>query len=123
MHVRLDHVSAFPFVQPEHSRSEWDLAVPDQRLAANVLCSIAGKESHKNLREPSLQLSDGTPDEEVLNKGMPLTWQTLAKIPSSGVFRVSYVCAPEARNVALRRKLLESHSFWAAALAHEEQVL
>merc|ERR1712083_164606 len=38
------------------------------------------------------------------------------KMPSCGVFKGMYICAPEDRNLKTRSKLLETYGFWQVSL-------
>merc|ERR1719272_2491657 len=101
---RLGYVHHFPFVQTEQAHFELDFCVYEQRLAANLLMQLSVKENAKNLHEPTFTDAEGVVD--VFESGVPRTWELLEKIPTKGVFRVTYNCLPEHRNFQTRLRLL-----------------
>lgn len=110
LRMRLGHATFFPFIQPEQNPFEFDFCDHDQRLACNMLLCLASKERPSNIRDATLTLSDGTNDP--LLQGVPRSWEYLERIPKSGVFRCTYICAPEDMKIQERRKLLENYGFW-----------
>eukprot|EP00931_Biecheleriopsis_adriatica_P070532 TRINITY_DN44294_c0_g1_i1.p1 TRINITY_DN44294_c0_g1~~TRINITY_DN44294_c0_g1_i1.p1 ORF type:complete len:293 (-),score=56.55 TRINITY_DN44294_c0_g1_i1:53-859(-) len=44
--------------------------------------------------------------------GIPRSWCSQDRLPTSGVFRCKYVCAPEFRNIAYRRKLAATYGYF-----------
>eukprot|EP00928_Gymnodinium_smaydae_P040398 TRINITY_DN27399_c0_g2_i1.p1 TRINITY_DN27399_c0_g2~~TRINITY_DN27399_c0_g2_i1.p1 ORF type:complete len:1484 (+),score=240.35 TRINITY_DN27399_c0_g2_i1:247-4698(+) len=107
LRCRLGFAVFFPFIQPEQSVFELDFAHYDERMAASILMSLAMKESMGNLRKYSYQLPDKTMDP--LTLGVPRSWEVFDKMPKGGVFRVTYMCAPEDRNFKLRKDLQEKY--------------
>jgi len=120
LRLRLSHLTYFPFMQPEQSEFELDLAFRDQRLAANVLVQLAFREGEKNLRDVSFVWPDGTPDP--LQTGVPRAWETFEKMPTGGVLRASYTCSPDNRRVELRAGYLASHGCWRSNVSVEQVV-
>eukprot|EP00927_Polykrikos_kofoidii_P047541 TRINITY_DN41755_c0_g1_i1.p1 TRINITY_DN41755_c0_g1~~TRINITY_DN41755_c0_g1_i1.p1 ORF type:complete len:1453 (+),score=233.52 TRINITY_DN41755_c0_g1_i1:244-4602(+) len=109
---RLGYVTYFPFMQPEQAHFEMDFSIYDQRLAANVLVTLAAKESRDNIKDASHSLPDGTVDSLLF--GVPRLWEQFDKMPIEGIFRATYVCAPENRKFADRAALLERFGYWKA---------
>lgn len=116
---RLGHATYFPFMQPEQAHFCLDLAFHDQRLAANLVVSLAAKERYSNLMEPSYVHADGTVD--ALPQGVPHSWEVFTNMPKEGTFEVTYRCSPEDRNFKLRKQLLENYGF-CSVVAEEDDV-
>eukprot|EP00435_Cladocopium_sp_Y103_P051044 s472_g15.t1 len=106
---RLGFVTFFPFLQPENTTFVLNLKYNDQRLCCAMLVDLALREKFGNLREYSMVSEDGVAD--ALLMGVPRGWADFAKLPSSGTFRCKYVCAPEDRQVDLRKKLAQTYGF------------
>jgi len=115
---RLGFATFFPHIQPEQFDFELDLKQHDQRLAAHILVEFAMKERRENVCNFSLTNEDGTL--EPLLQGIPLSWEHFDKIPHSGVFRGSYICSPEDRCMAYRRRVFESHGYWSGSFADSD---
>eukprot|EP00931_Biecheleriopsis_adriatica_P035101 TRINITY_DN20225_c0_g1_i4.p1 TRINITY_DN20225_c0_g1~~TRINITY_DN20225_c0_g1_i4.p1 ORF type:complete len:1429 (-),score=268.96 TRINITY_DN20225_c0_g1_i4:57-4343(-) len=107
---RLGYVLCFPFVQPENGKFHLSFEQHDQRIAAHLLISLRGKEHFENLRDVSFVDSAGKKDPLV--SGLPRSWDSLEKLPTSGSFTASYICAPGDRNFAVRRALLQQWGSW-----------
>jgi hypothetical protein len=119
---RLGNATFFPFIQPEHVYFEYDLAVYDQRLAANLICRLNQKEcaSGCNIKDYSFHHANGKPDD--MPYGVPPSWVDFSKIPTSGVFRGHYVCSPQDRCYPDRKHFLEMYGGWTAGI-REDQVM
>merc|ERR1712137_513010 len=72
-----------------------------------------------NIREPIYVRADGSIDP--LPLGVPRSWEVLGKLPAEGFFSCIYVCSPEDRKFALRKKLSEEYSYF-QSIALEEEV-
>jgi Ca2+-binding EF-hand superfamily protein len=111
---RIGFISIFPYIQPEQCHFVYDFAEWDQRMAANILLNLARIEDpdgHKKaLSNPHFILADGTEDHNFHERGIPLSWFTVGKMPAEGVFSVTYICAPESRKFANRKRLYESYN-------------
>jgi Ran GTPase-activating protein (RanGAP) involved in mRNA processing and transport len=129
---RIGWVTVFPFIQPEQATFKLDFSVYDERLSANIILALSGKEVKNNLRDPQYIRPDGT--EDPLTLGIPRSWESFEKMPTGGHFTVSYVCSPEDRNYAARRSLYETYGYrvgvpedevmwWAALNAAPEDVV
>mmetsp|Transcript_18546 Transcript_18546/g.34214 ORF Transcript_18546/g.34214 Transcript_18546/m.34214 type:complete len:1515 (+) Transcript_18546:87-4631(+) len=117
---RIGWVSLLPFMQPEQATFLLDFANYDQRLAANIILWLRGKESPVNVREPIFTYVDGTVDP--LPQGVPRSWETFSKMPKSGTLRMSYMCSPEDRSFKGRKYLYEAYGFRRCP-EKEEQVM
>jgi len=106
---RLGFVTSFPFLQPENTNFVLNLKYNDQRLCCSMLVDLALREKFGNLREYSYVSEEGVVDP--LTMGVPRSWADVAKAPSTGTFRCKYVCAPEDRQVDLRKKLAQTYGF------------
>lgn len=115
---RVGYCAFFPFVQPEQIQLEYDLQYYDQRMAAHCLVMIAFKERPENVTGIQLTHVDGTADP--LPTGLPRGWEALDRIPTAGVFRASYRCAPEDRKFQTRKALLLSHGFYRMPVEEDE---
>eukprot|EP00930_Biecheleria_cincta_P101874 TRINITY_DN9351_c0_g1_i2.p1 TRINITY_DN9351_c0_g1~~TRINITY_DN9351_c0_g1_i2.p1 ORF type:complete len:1123 (+),score=171.64 TRINITY_DN9351_c0_g1_i2:216-3371(+) len=80
---RLGSCNFCPYIQPEQATLEFDLSVPDQRIAANNFLTLATSERRENLKNPRYTFPDGTIDEFAM--GLPRSWDTLATMPTSGI--------------------------------------
>jgi len=129
---RLGWVTLFPFIQPEQATFKLDFANYDQRLAANLVVALACKETMGNLRDPRFVLPGGAVDPLAL--GIPRSWEYFDKMPKGGHLTVTYVCSPEDRSYATRRKCYEMYGYregvpedqvmwWAAINAAPEDVI
>jgi hypothetical protein len=107
---RLGTIVNFPFLQPEETWFSFDLSTYEGRLATNTLLQIAFHERVENIRQPSLLRSDGTYFDFVM--GVPLSWEQLEYIPTSGQFSCRYVCAPEDRKLHLRYQFARTLGGW-----------
>lgn len=127
---RLGSLVLFPFIQPEQTRFNWDLAQSDQRLAANILLQYSKAEGFYNLRNPSFIHPDGRVDP--LPQGIPRSWEALEKMPSGGIFGVTYMCAAQNRSFQVRKQVFqqfienganmdETKVMWWASLAEVPQ--
>ncbi|CAE8628602.1 unnamed protein product [Polarella glacialis] len=93
----------FSWLQPENSRFELNLSTYDERLCLAGIVQLASREKETNLRDPEYILPDGT--QHPLEMGVPRSWEVLDRVPTAGMFRGRYVCAPEDRNFNLRKQL------------------
>jgi Ca2+-binding EF-hand superfamily protein len=129
---RLGYVTVFPFIQPEQTKFSLDLAVYEQRLAANIILNIGFSENSFNIRDPNVLRQDGTVDP--LTSGIPQSWKTFEKMPKGGTISMSYVCSPDDRRYNIRRKFYEMYGhrdgvsetevmWWAALNQAPEDVL
>lgn len=109
---RLGWVTVFPFIQPEQATFRLDYSVYDQRLAGNIILNLRNKENPGNARDPEFIHGDGTKDP--LTQGIPRGWDAFERMPKAGRFTISYMCAPEDRNCAARRKMYETYGYRAA---------
>jgi len=57
-----------------------------------------------------------------LERGVPISWESVAKIPTSGVVKGRYVCAPENRRFEFRKGLLQTYGFWNVGDLTEDEV-
>jgi Ca2+-binding EF-hand superfamily protein len=115
---RLGYLIFFPFIQPEHSEFEFDLACHDQRVAACLVINIASKEQFHNLRDPSLRYPDGRLDNFTV--GIPRGWVALDQMPRLGIFRVTYLCSPKFRSFSFRRLSLEKYGDFVCNIADSD---
>lgn len=115
---RLGYASYFPFLQPENYRFSLDLAYSDQRLCASMLVAMSLKEKPHNIRDPEWIHADGTKDP--LTLGVPRSWEHHNRCPPDGVFRGTYVCAPEDRKFELRKQLAETYGFFKVTVAEAD---
>lgn len=115
---RLGYASFFPFLQPENCRFELDLSYSDQRLCASILVALSIKEKVSNIREPEWTHRDGTKDP--LTLGIPRSWESHARVPTDGVLKGTYVCAPEDRKFELRKEFAEKYGFFKSNAAEED---
>jgi len=106
----IGHVTMFPFIQPEQSFFELNLANREHRLVTNLLVVISKYEGPANLRNPEYWHEDGVKDP--LPQGVPRSWEKLGDIPKGGTLTLTYNCAPENRNFARRKQLLETWGHW-----------
>merc|ERR1719282_1409021 len=90
---RLGDLTFFPFLQPENEKFHLDLSFHDQRISASLFVSLSGREKVSNISEPEYIREDGTLDP--LEIGVPRSWEHADKMPTSGVFKGTYICAPE----------------------------
>lgn len=104
LQVRLGHAALFPFVQPEGSKFELNLAMHEQRLCLSMLRGLEAKEkSGANLYACALLSATGKKQD--LEAGIPAEWDAVENVPTSGTFRASYRCAPEDRDFQARKDL------------------
>jgi len=115
---RLGYASFFPFLQPENAKFELDLSAHDQRLCASMFVQLATKENMYNLRDYGWTRADGT--EDPMATGVPRSWGEFKSIPQAGVFRATYMCAPEHRNFEFRKQLATTYGFFAVEHTEEE---
>lgn len=107
---RLGYAAFFPFIQPENEHFDLDLTFHDQRVCCMLLVTLSLHEKAGNIREPRYILADGT--EDPLTQGVPRSWETYEKVPTSGVFSASYVCAPDDRQFDMRKKLGQTYGYF-----------
>lgn len=107
---RLGTLAMFPYFQPEEAILSLDLATYEGRLAASLAVQLARQENVRNIRQPSLLRTDGTYFDFIM--GIPLSWEHLESVPTSGLFQFRYVCSPEERKVALRSRLAAKYGGW-----------
>eukprot|EP00928_Gymnodinium_smaydae_P040763 TRINITY_DN27616_c0_g1_i3.p1 TRINITY_DN27616_c0_g1~~TRINITY_DN27616_c0_g1_i3.p1 ORF type:complete len:1236 (-),score=149.79 TRINITY_DN27616_c0_g1_i3:331-4038(-) len=105
---RLGYCNMFPFIQPENTRFEFDLSRQDQRYCASFVVFLCNREKPCNIVQPTFQRTDGK--FEAFTAGVPRSWEDHAKLPQSGFFRGFYVCSPESRQFALRKKAAELYT-------------
>jgi len=117
---RLGYVTSFPFVQPEQIHFRLDLKYNDQRVATSFLVALAGKESAHNLHEPSHAYGGKV---DYFPMGVPRSWEDPRKVPSEGIFQVTYICAPEYRKIMERKKLMEEFGGWTTTISGPDDVL
>jgi len=115
---RLGYITTFPFIQPEQSRFDLDFAQHDQRIVANILMNIAKQEDPYFLREPVWIHENGKTDP--LTQGIPRTWDNMDKLPKGGSFKVKYTGAPDNRNWALRKSMMELYGGWHIHVEYED---
>lgn len=107
---RLGIAAFFPFIQPERSNFKFDFQYNDHRLMASSLLQLAFREQINNLRYVSFV--DPHSRTDPLLSGVPRSWEDPAKLPSTGILRASYFCAPELRCFAQRKLAFERFGFW-----------
>eukprot|EP00930_Biecheleria_cincta_P027581 TRINITY_DN19349_c0_g1_i1.p1 TRINITY_DN19349_c0_g1~~TRINITY_DN19349_c0_g1_i1.p1 ORF type:complete len:1554 (+),score=242.83 TRINITY_DN19349_c0_g1_i1:88-4749(+) len=105
--LRLGHASFFPFVQPEETTFVFNFAYYDQRLAANMMFTLAQAENWRNIKDIQFTRADGTVD--YLIAGIPQSWLKFECIETSGVFKAKYICSPDDRNYTFRRELAKKY--------------
>jgi Ca2+-binding EF-hand superfamily protein len=113
-------VTILPYIQPEQATFDLDLSYYDHRFALSLLCQLISKERRENLREVTYRRGDGVLDK--LERGIPNSWEVLAKIPTSGEVKGRYVCAPENRRFEFRKGLLQTYGFWNVGGLTEDEV-
>jgi len=122
---RLGFVTYFPCIQPENAEFELDFTIKDERLAMHTILTLWSKEGMRkqtqNIVDFSYIHANGRKDP--LPSGVPRSWATLKSIPSEGVFRCRYVCAPEDRSFTFRRALLETLGYWEMPVMDESDVM
>jgi Ca2+-binding EF-hand superfamily protein len=69
--------------------------------------ALALREKASNIRKPEWVHPDGRIDPLVL--GVPRSWEDMSKIEQRGIFRGTYVCAPEDRSFEFRCKLAATY--------------
>lgn len=106
---RLGHVSCFPFIQPEQTSFTFHLAKHDERLAMLCMMTLALAEGIRNITESTYTLPDGSLDSFPL--GIPISWASLEKLPTVGVFKCHYICSPDTRNFKVRQSLMDKYGF------------
>lgn len=107
---RLGTLAMFPYFQPEEAILSLNLSTYEGRLAASLAVHLARQENVRNIRQPSLLRADGTYFDFIM--GIPLSWEHLESVPTSGLFQFRYVCSPEERKVQLRRRLAAKYGGW-----------
>jgi Ca2+-binding EF-hand superfamily protein len=117
---RLGFATFFPFIQPEQAKFAFNFANNDERFAAHFIFTLMQKENLGNVIDFSYTLADGTKDN--LTTGIPRFWWALKTIPTQGVFRCEYVCAPDERDFATRKMLLQSFGSWSIPDVEEDDV-
>eukprot|EP00933_Yihiella_yeosuensis_P041221 TRINITY_DN35638_c0_g1_i1.p1 TRINITY_DN35638_c0_g1~~TRINITY_DN35638_c0_g1_i1.p1 ORF type:complete len:979 (+),score=122.20 TRINITY_DN35638_c0_g1_i1:209-2938(+) len=105
---RLGYAVFFPFLQPENSQHVLNFEFHDQRIAAMCLVDLSLKEKMGNLRNFSWTMPDGRVDP--LTMGVPRSWAE--RPPTSGVFRVTYICSPEDRRVEVRKSQANKYGYY-----------
>jgi len=117
---RLGYASFFPFMQPENSSFELDLSCHDQRLCASMYVALALREKASNIRKPEWVLADGRINPAPWVSGVPRSWEDADKIEPHGIFRGTYVCAPEDRCFELRCKLAATNGHFVAEFEEKD---
>eukprot|EP00928_Gymnodinium_smaydae_P033374 TRINITY_DN23921_c0_g2_i1.p1 TRINITY_DN23921_c0_g2~~TRINITY_DN23921_c0_g2_i1.p1 ORF type:complete len:414 (-),score=137.75 TRINITY_DN23921_c0_g2_i1:145-1386(-) len=117
---RLGFATFFPYIQPEQVIMDLDFSNYDQRVAVCNIVNLANKENPANLRDVVYILPDGRQDPLAL--GIPRSWETLAKIPTAGKLKFTYVCSAEERNLALRKRMLSTYGFWECPITSADEV-
>jgi Ca2+-binding EF-hand superfamily protein len=110
---RLGHMTMFPYIQPEQSYFEFEMAYHDQRYALLTLLQLAVKESRtgfSNIHNFEYRQSDGSLDP--LPLGIPASWTYADKVPATGTFKCTYYCGPEERKVPDRKQYMQQYGFW-----------
>jgi len=107
---RLGWATSFPFVQPERTSFRLDLQYHDCRLATTFIIQLMNREQQTNVRNASFVDAQGQVDP--LTLGIPRLWENLDRLPTSGVFRATYICAPEDRNFTARKSMMEKFGWW-----------
>ncbi|CAE8619918.1 unnamed protein product [Polarella glacialis] len=115
---RLGQATLFPYIQPEQFTFEYDLSNADARIASLVVFSICAAEKTENLKEPVF-INHGDPEDE------SNFWRSMKEVsteimPRQGIFKGSYLCAPEDRDFKTRKKLLETYGFWQLTAAETD---
>jgi Ca2+-binding EF-hand superfamily protein len=123
MRQRLGHMTFFPFIQPEQAYFEFELAHYDGRLALAQLLTLAAKESRMqvtNIHDYEWKHADGKVDP--MPTGIPPGWSFVDRVPLEGIFKCTYNCAPEDRDLHARKYLLEHFGFWSNSAVEKEKV-
>jgi Ran GTPase-activating protein (RanGAP) involved in mRNA processing and transport/Ca2+-binding EF-hand superfamily protein len=109
---RLGLATNFPYVQLEQTCFRFNFSKHDERLAANALMCICSKEGWKNIQDYTYTHADGVVDP--LLAGIPRSWESLDKMPRSGIFAGRYNCSPDERCYKVRAHYFKMYSFWEA---------
>jgi len=107
---RLGWATSFPFIQPERASFRLDLQYYDCRLAMTFFIMLMNREGVTNVKHALLVDENGQDDPLML--GILRAWDAVEKLPMGGTFCATYVCAPEDRQLALRRSLYEKYGMW-----------
>jgi Ca2+-binding EF-hand superfamily protein len=83
-----------------------------------MILKLAVQESMGNIKDPEFTHADGKVDP--LPTGVPRGWESLEKMPKSGIFKACYNCAPELRKYGLRTMLAESFGGFKIAAPEKE---
>jgi len=115
---RLGACTSFPFIQPEQFSFEYDLAFADHRLASLIVFKLCEAEHPDNLKDPTFVSKGGAEDEA--NFWRSSKEADIEKMPTQGIFKGKYMCAPEDRDFKTRTKLLETYAFWQISAAENQ---
>jgi len=117
---RLGELTLLPYIQPEQSQFEFEMKFHDERLAASILVYLAIRENGnmRNIRDPSFVRENGTIDP--LTLGVPRSWDTFEKCPTSGVFRFNYQCSFEEKQYNLRKQFFQTYGFWKCEVPEDD---
>jgi len=107
---RLGHTVLFPYMQPEQFNFEYELSFEDQRFASYFIFQMMEKEGESNLKEATFSSKGGEEDETNFWRSQKEV--SMEKLPTQGVFKGTYICAPENRDFKFRKKLLETYGYW-----------
>jgi len=111
LQTRLNYTSFFPFIQPENARFTLNFKFHDQRLCSSIIVDMAYKEKlgGGNIKNPVFILPDGTIDD--LAMGVPRSWADEKNLPPAGIFKCTYVCSPEDRQISLRKSMAAKYGY------------
>ncbi|CAE8600044.1 unnamed protein product [Polarella glacialis] len=107
---QLGYATFFPFMQPEFTSMSLDFSRNDQRIAANIFLQLHRVENMKNIKDYGYVDGNGVEDQMLL--GIPSSWQDLERMPTAGVFRMTYTCAADNRKFANRKVFMERFGFF-----------
>jgi len=115
---RLGYVTSFPFIQPENAFFSLNMAFYDQRLCANILLHLSAKEKPHNIHDPVFHNADG--DVDPLPLGVPRSWERFELMPTAGVFKATYMCAPEFRKFSVRKELCARYGLFSVDVCEQD---
>jgi len=107
---RIGKLALFPFFQLEQSELSFQLSIYEERVAASVALTIGFRESSHNLSDFYLEQTDGK--SYVFVAGVPMSWEKLDQLPSSGRFGFSYNCSADERKLSIRRDMCRKFGGW-----------
>merc|ERR1712048_1120230 len=55
--------------------------------------------------------------------GIPNSWRVFKKMPQAGIFKCTYVCAPEDRNFRFRSQMFETYGNWSIGDTKYDEVM